>query len=117
MTVTLPKPCIYFDDIFGCFSYICKRFHEFWQLLPCLTASRNAAVDACRSLGFKSLTPPTTHAQFDSKVHRAETKFEKVASFPGPAQLSVSIFRSRAGRAWERGYEKGASDRNSRPGN
>ena len=27
----------------------------------------------------------------------------QLASFPGPAQLSVA-FRSRAGRAWERGY-------------
>ena len=32
------------------------------------------------SLGFKSLTPPTTHAQFGNKAHRAETKFEKGAS-------------------------------------
>ena len=35
--------------------------------------------------------------QFSSKI---------IASFPGPAQLSVaSNFRSRAGRAWERGYK------------
>ena len=33
------------------------------------------------SLGFKSLTPPTTHAQFDNKAtHCAETKFKKGAS-------------------------------------
>ena len=32
------------------------------------------------SLEFKSLTPPTTHTQFDSKAHHAEAKFEKGAS-------------------------------------
>jgi len=35
-----------------------------------LRETRNAVV----GLEFKSLTPPTTHAQFDSQAHRAETK-------------------------------------------
>ena len=64
--------CI-FDDSFGCCSYICK------VLVSVLFFSRNAAVVPA-SLGFKSLTPPTTHAQFGNKAYRAETKFEKGAS-------------------------------------
>ena len=62
-----------YDDSFGCCSYICK------VLVSVLFFSRNAAVVPA-SLGFKSLTPPTTHAQFDNKAYHAETKFEKGAS-------------------------------------
>ena len=68
--------CI-FDDILDV-PLTFQRIHEFWYLYLNLAVSRNAAVSA--SLGFKSLTPPTMHVQFDSKALHAKTKFEKGAS-------------------------------------